>query len=461
MFEDVHRFVKEKGLLTPGDTVVVGVSGGADSVALLDILSRCTDLGLSLVVAHLNHSLRGTDSDEDEAFVCALARRHGLRLVTKRVDVAARARSERFGLEEAGRLARYAFFDEVASSCNARRIALAHHADDQAETVLMRLLRGSGTTGLAAMAPASADGRHVRPLLAVSRQDIEAYLIDRGLSWRVDQSNDDTSFLRNRIRHELIPALRTYNPAIAGRLAVTAELLREDETVLDQVTADAFVRLSGVDGDTVFLHVPGVRQEKRGLRLRLYRHAIGLLQGSLQRIASCHLFDVDGLLMHDRPQALLNLPDGLVVKRSYDRLFVHRGEGEGDPLPYAITVTGPGVYPLPGGGQLVVELGAHTSREPGPGRPSARFDLHKAPFPWLVRPFLPGDRLAPSGMAGSKKVKKLFIEAKIPTADRRRIPLLFSGATLLWVAGVRTSGAGSVDGATTVVACVEIRDSEA
>lgn len=456
MFEKVRRYIEEMHLLAVGDSVVVAVSGGADSVALLDVLVHLTDLRLRLMVAHLNHALRGRESDEDEAFVHSLAARYGLPVVSKTVDVKALGQRERLSLEDAGRRARYAFFDEVAARNGARCIALGHHGDDQAETVLMRLLRGSGTAGLCAIAPCTAAGRYVRPLLTVTRTEIEAYLLRCSLSFRVDRSNTDTRLLRNRIRHELLPTLHTYNPAISERLAVTAELLQEDEALLERLATEAFARHRAGDAGEQALVVSGLRQEQRGLRLRLYRHALLLARGDLQRISSRHLFAIDRMILHDRPQAALDLPDGLRVERCYDRILFRRDQGEEEVTPYAFPVTGSGTYPLPGGGNLTVSMGA--SPLASGNRLQACFDLHKAPFPWLVRSFLPGDRFAPFGMCGSKKVKKLFIDNKVPSAVRLRIPLLFCGPVLLWVAGMRKSSVAGVDAATQAPVCVEIRD---
>lgn len=449
MLKKVRSYIEEHGLFSPGDTVVAAVSGGADSVALLDILALLAEYRLNLIVAHLNHLLRGAESDGDEEFVRSLAAHYRVPVVTKRVDVKEFARREKRSLEDAGRVARYAFFAEVSRLHQAQAVAIAHHADDQAETVLLRLLRGAGGSGLCAMAAKSAGG-YVRPLLAVGRAEIEEYLKERGLSFRTDSSNATTDFLRNRVRHELIPHLSHYNPVIAARLTATAEALAADEEVMETATDEALARHADCSASGVKLALAGVRAEPRGIRLRLYRRAIAATKGNLLRIGFRHLREIDRQVFSDNPHLLLVLPDGLRVARNYGEIsFSLAAEREPSP-PYRFCIDGPGSYHLPGCGTLVVarvELPIDLKKAPAT---TAYFDPDRAPFPWLVRTFKPGDRISPMGMAGHKKVKELFIDAKVPRDFRRRLPLIFCGDTLLWVGGVRVSNAACLTARTKV-----------
>ncbi|HEU0265427.1 MAG TPA: tRNA lysidine(34) synthetase TilS, partial [Geobacterales bacterium] len=197
--------VRQHRLFQPNETVVVAVSGGVDSVFLLHLLQQLQGIPLRLIVAHLNHQLRGKESDGDAVFVADLARNQGLPFELAVEDVAQIARLEKLSLEDAGRRVRYAFLNEVADRFGARVIALGHHADDQAETFLMRLLRGAGSSGLGGMMISSRDGRYVRPLLSVTREQIVTAARKAGLLWREDASNADVTYLRNRLRHELLP----------------------------------------------------------------------------------------------------------------------------------------------------------------------------------------------------------------------------------------------------------------
>lgn len=451
----VLSFIREHSLFTPGETVVVAVSGGPDSVALLDLLTRLPDLDLRLIVAHLNHRLRGNESEGDERFVASLAAAHGLPCVCESTDVAELSRRERLSLEDAGRRTRYAFFDRVAEQWGAASVALAHHADDQAETLLLRLLRGAGTTGLSAMTPRTA-GKYVRPLLCLSRHQIEGYLHARGLSFRTDSSNTDITFLRNRIRHELIPHLSRFNPEISRTLAATADLLAVDEEVLEAATDQALVRVSceGEGGGASF-SVAALLRESRGIRYRLYRRVVALVKGDLTAVSFRHIRQIDDLVRSPKPNLTSVLPGGVRVVRSYETIGFC-GNGSEVPWEGELLVEGPGSYLLPGGGELVVQVGVppeELTLLPEQGC----FDLARAPFPWLVRGVRPGDRITPLGMTGSRKVKELFIDAKVPLPLRRTIPLVFSDGELIWICGHRVGECARVTAETARVARAEVR----
>jgi len=444
LIDRVARAVREHSLFRPGDTVVVGLSGGADSTALLELLTKLPGFSPRLVGVHLNHCLRGQESDADEEFCRALALRHAIPFESRRTDVKELADQQGLNLEDAGRRARIAFFDEVREKWQARAIALGHHADDQAETVLMRLLRGAGPDGLSGMPYRNGRG-YIRPLLEVSRLEIEAYLTGHGLTWRDDASNLDTAFLRNRIRHELLPLLEEYNPAVRNRLTATASLLGDENLLLERLADDTFAQICTRDNEAWVCDIGMLTAQPTALRRRLLRRMLERQAGNLDHFSRLHIASLELLLASPRPNAVLNLPQGITAVREYGSLRVQHASSP-PPLSDIIPIPGPGRYPLPSGGFLSVSL------EPGPpdmaALPShtACFDPAKAPFPWQVRPFQPGDRLVPLGMDGSKKVKDLFIDAKIPLPQRRRIPLVFSNGTLIWVCGLRSSNLSRVDG---------------
>ncbi|SNB45142.1 tRNA lysidine(34) synthetase TilS [Geobacter sp. DSM 9736] len=450
MLKTVLASITEYGLFVPGAAIVVAVSGGADSVALLDILSRLPDYKLRLVIAHLNHHLRGNESDEDEQFVRGLGDRYRVPVETRGVDVAKVARDKGQSLEEAGRKCRYDFFAAVAEKHGASVVAVAHHADDQAETVLMRLLRGSAGTGLCGMLPLSQDGRIVRPLLGVTRREIEEYLSERAIPFRTDSSNADPRFLRNRVRHELLPLLSTYNPAVSKRLTATADALAADEDLLERLAAELLDRHAEVLPGRVLLRAAGVREEPRGGRLRLYRHALRHLKGDLQRIGYSHLQETDRLLFSPRPHLSLNLP-GVTVEKSYGSVIFTLSDCLTHWEGFDIEIGGQGLFSLKGCGFLEVTVQVDAPGENGM-KSSALIDLGTAPFPWCIRTFRNGDRFIPSGMSGHKKVKDLLMEAKVPRSDRRRVPLLYCGDDLLWVCGIRRSAVAPVTASTRLVA---------
>ena len=438
------RCISEQSLFAPGDTIIVALSGGADSTALLDLLSRLPGLSPRLVAAHLNHCLRGPESDRDEEFVRSLAEQYRIPLECRRVDVKEHSRRERLNLEDAGRRARIGFLSELRDSWQATAVALAHHADDQAETVLMRLLRGAGPGGLAGM-PYRNGRKFIRPLLGVTRAELAAYLAERGLAWREDTSNQDTTFLRNRIRHDLIPLLEQYNPAIRERLAATAAVLADEHHFLNQITKEAVDRACAGDGDTFTCSVKHLSEEPPALRRRFLRLLLERLAGNLDHFTGRHIEAMEHLLDSTRPNAVLNLPQRITALREYDSLVLRRTPTPKPSAMGVLAIAGTGHYPLPGGASLTLtSVPASAVTEPL-AADTALFNPDNAPFPWHVRMFQNGDRIIPFGMAGSKKVKELFIDAKVPRSRRRSIPLLFCGETLLWVCGLRTSQLARLD----------------
>jgi tRNA(Ile)-lysidine synthase len=438
----VARAVRRQHLFNPGDTLIVALSGGADSSALLDLLSRLPGYTLHLVAAHLNHSLRGVESDADEEFCRALAARYAIPFESRRIDVKELAAHSRLNLEDAGRQARIRFLDEIRSGYGAAAVALAHHADDQAETVLMRLLRGSGMTGLSGMAPRNERG-YVRPLLDISRSEIEQYLGARGLEWREDASNRDTTFLRNRVRHQLLPLLETYNPAVRSCLAATAAVLGGDEALLCELAEQAFAASCLMGEGRIDCRVRQLYALNPALRRRVLRHAFRQLTGTLDGVSQRHIEALCELIDSDRPNTSIALPHGVKAAREYERLSLMVTGGAAVESGFELLITEPGRYQLPDGGYLAVETTSMVSFTSDAD--SACFDSGRIPFPWLVRTFRPGDRMTPFGMAGRKKVKDIFIDRKIPLSERRRIPLLFCGDDLIWIAGVCASELSRID----------------
>lgn len=450
----VCQGIQKYNLITPGDTVVVAVSGGVDSMVLLDVLCRLDELRVNLIVAHLNHLLRGAESDHDEAFVRRAAVRYGLRCVVDRVDVRAASRRDRMSLEETGRVAREHFLQKVISTSGAVSAALAHHRDDQAETVLMRLIRGSGLVGLSGMQPRSE--WKIRPFLDMCRSEILSYATASGIEYREDRSNADTQYLRNRIRHELLPALTVYNPNIRQTLATTAAILTSDEAELSR-SADEKFRLSAtILSGEIFLPVRDLAQESDALRFRLYRLAIRELSGDLRSISYRHLQDIDRIVFKQSPSASVILPRGIRVGRVYGSLRFSMDTRQTGRSEHTL-IHGVGSYPLHDGTVMVI---AETSLPFLPGKLSPSLillDSEMAPFPWTVRTCQVGDRMVPYGMAGSKKLKDLFVDMKVPRHKRRDVPLLCNvEGQILAVCGLRRSALAAISSATRCALSVTI-----
>jgi len=429
----VFSFCRTHTIFHGGERVLVAVSGGGDSVALLHCLAD-SPFHLDLVVVHLNHLLRGDESDADEHFVRSLS--HGLNLpfVSRAVDVRARAVSERLSLEDAGRAARYELFLSLKDELSADLVALAHHLDDQAETVLLRLLRGSGGRGLSGIPPRDPRGV-VRPFLGVTRDEIRCYLTERGIPWREDETNADTTIsLRNRVRHHLLPILREYNPRIDRRLAVTAEILAADDRHLDHEAGEIFQRAHRSDGRRITLETTTLLSLPTAIVRRVLRHACAALTGTTRRLSADH---IEACIRSAREGAsgIITLPGGVIVELSGGVISLTLGGGRDLPIPETV-IAGEGAHPLPDGRIVTVTIETSPDLTRALSDNEVMLPCSVAPFPLLVRGRRPGDRIRIAG-GGHKLLKKLFQERMIPRWERERV-LILEGKEILWVVGVAT-----------------------
>lgn len=415
--------VERHRLWNRGDCVGVAVSGGFDSVALLELLAELAPRwDLRLTVLHANHSLRGEESDGDEAFVRQLAGAKGLEIRVERLPCPA----SRSNLEEQLRRLRYSFFAEARRSLGLARIAVAHTIEDQGETVFLHLTRGAGTTGLAGIAPVN-DAGIVRPLLGVSRVDLWEFLKERGVDWREDSSNRDLRIARNRFRSEMLPALRTWNPRVLEALARTAEIARGEEEFWDAEVARHFEgtwqphRL-GLIGDTGSLaRVP------LALRRRLLRGAIEKVGGGLEAVGFEHIEEALRLTEASEGSGAVSLP-GLAVERSFDRILV-RGAVQREEFAARAVAAGEAVE-VPGG-YLEVRL-VRGDRECGYTEGGVAGDRDLAVGPLEVRGWRPGDGYRPAGFTGRRKLKELFQIARVPSWDRESWPIITRGGEIVW-----------------------------
>ncbi len=405
MRKEVRRTINENRLLYPGDQVLVAVSGGPDSVCLLHLLHELSaEFPFTLQAAHLDHCLRA-ESGEEAAFVGDLCARWHIPLTTGKSDIAVEARNRRLGIEETAREVRRGFLRETADSCGCRTIALGHHRGDQAETVLHRLLRGSGATGLAGMR--LQEGPFIRPLLEVSRRQILAYLEQNRLSWVEDPSNDNPAFTRNRLRHQVLPLLSEFNPRLEEHLARLGRRLGTEEEFWQQETEKAFASLAVQDGENLSLDCRRLRELHPALRARVLRHSLQRVRGGLHAISAIHLEQLETLLHRSQPQGDQHLP-GLWAGRRYERLWLRRNPPS-EPAATTVSITGPGIFSVPGGTLQVSCETAGLGEDPL----SVEFDSAGIEFPLRVRHFLSGDRFRPAGMDGRKKVKDFFIDTNL------------------------------------------------
>ena len=452
IFRTVRETIALHRMFENGDRVLLAVSGGPDSVTLATVIhTLAAEYCLELAVAHLNHGLRQEDSDRDAEFAAVFARKLQVPFYAEKKDLAAWQQNRRFSPEEAARRMRYEFLDAVAKNNGFNKIAFGHHADDSAELVLMNLLRGSGPLGLSGIA-AVRDGKIVRPLIGLKRAEIMAYVAEKKLPYVVDASNTDPRFLRNRIRHHLIPELQnSYNPKITDTLNRLGTILQAENRWLEEMLQPVFERcVLDRQAGKISLSIARLNRETTAVRRRIVRKAILWVHKDLRRMT---LFHIDAVLQLAEKGPLggrLNLPAGIRVKCNRGKITVVDGPagrvdaGDQQPAPlvedYQYRIS-------PGRSLIIRETGAViTLSEIQPhqlpvfdrgARHLAFFDMDCLQFPLVVRNFRAGDRFSPLGVDGSQKVKKYFNNHKVPAAERKKCPLVLSQGKIIWVAGHR------------------------
>ncbi len=432
-------------LIPPGSTVLCAVSGGADSVCLLHQLYRLRrEIPFTLAAAHYNHQLRGEAAERDAAFVrqfitlcCGrdrLLQPDGtwrelppVELFIGSGDVAGEARRRRRGVEETARSMRYDFLRRTARSCGARWIATAHNAGDNAETILLHLIRGTGLRGLGGISPCQGDV--IRPLLSVSRNEIEAYLRFWGLPWREDATNRDDAYTRNRLRHRVLPELEAISPGLANRLGEMSDRLRADEAYLMEQARAALTPLEEIPGG-LSLPADAVADLPQPLAVRAARILLGRIKGGNENCSAAHLESLVSLCRSGDPSAELDLPDGITARRIYDRLILTRSR------PPAV-LEGEVPLPLPGTAELAGWT-VHSTPEiyQGQRQGPLQFWLDRDAVRTLtLRGRRTGDRLKLPGRP-TKTVKKWCVDEKIPAHLRPGLPMLDCGGRLTGAAGL-------------------------
>jgi tRNA(Ile)-lysidine synthase len=455
-------------LVSRGEKLVVAVSGGPDSVCLLYVLMELREeLGIVLHVAHLNHQLRGRDSDADAAYVAGLARRLGLPAAIESRDVKAYRKNYRLSLEEAAREVRYSFLARVAGSVGAARVAVGHTADDHIETILMHLLRGSGARGLRGLLPlirwrsVEADLIVIRPLLEISREETAAYCRARRLKPRIDSSNLSTDLLRNRIRRYLLPELRKYNPRVDEALRRTAAIATDDLDFIDNEVDRFWPEIVHQQDDAIIIDKQGLIALPVALKRCLLRRAVESALGSLKDIEAGHIDDLLGALGKPAGKSV-GLPFGLTFAIEYDRYVLAKDSASLcplHPLENETALTIPGQTRLPGW-TIEAAVLSPSDVKVAPADDAgfaAYFDFSRTGSALTVRSRRPGDRFQPLGMNGSRKLNRFMMDARIPQSWRRRIPVVASPEQIIWLVGWRISEQVKVTGATKKVLRLEFR----
>lgn len=463
------KSIQDRQLIVPNERLLIGVSGGTDSMALLHGLHQLAPkFGWELYVVHVNHQLRGDASEQDALYVAKYCEQANIPYQIKRVNVQAMKATTGGNKQAIARHLRYEAFLQVAKAWNIQKLVLAHHADDQVETILMRLLRGTGPSGLSGI-PISREweGLHiVRPLQNIFREEMESYLQAEKITPREDESNQSLQYTRNRLRLQLLPELQTYNPQVKHSLIHLGKIMAEEEQVWETWTKDAADLVATQVGEqeyqidlSRFLVLP-VALQRRTVKLILSclatnheKIAAGLEEITPAREAdpiSYHTIDqVLYLASHPSPSVWIFLPGGIKGVRSYNTLRLTKDYIDVTEQDWLCSLQVSGITYLPYG-LIEAEISTASSSVISTNNDKVVFDADQLPLDSLtVRNRRPGDRMHPFGFSGHKRVKSMLMEAKIPVVDRGKHPLILAGGKIIWIPGVRRSAIAPVTKYTT------------
>jgi tRNA(Ile)-lysidine synthase len=484
LLEKVRQTIEKEKLLEFSmhtNTILVGVSGGPDSVCLLHLLTQLSkELSFNIIVAHINHQLRGKESDRDEEFVRKLCRKWKLKFVSKSVNIRRFKKPGKSSIEEIAREKRYEFFGKLAQKYLATKIVLGHHADDQIETILMRLLRGAGSEGLAGIRSKRFFGHihiehghsdhHeptyiVRPLLEITRIEILDYLNEKKLSFREDSTNTDTAFLRNKIRHKLIPYLeKEYNPQLRKSLLRTADILAKEEEFWETIIS-SFLRNLDIPLYTDYFQYPLVQFQNSptAMQRRLIRYLLEYVQGHLQQIDYSHIDKILDMIRNPERESTIQLPGKYSVSVENEFLIVKPKTVPIKEIEKVYHLKIPSTTHLKEWNMKICVGALHATppliKEIISGKISSKtayLDFDKVTGPLTIRSWRPGDKFVPLGMKGQKKLQDFFIDRKIPLEQRHRIPILHDKSKILWIVGHQISDLVKVDKSTKKLLCIEV-----
>ena len=486
------HFIREHHLVSSQDKLLVAVSGGQDSVCLLHILVKLREeLDIRLHIAHLNHQLRGAEAEADAQYVSELVHQLGISATIEQRDVKNYQAQQHISLEEAAREVRYTFLAQVAKSIGTDRVAVGHTIDDHIETILMHLIRGTGIRGLCGLQPKQIRNSLtiVRPLLPVSRHDTADYCHHHQLAPRIDVSNLSLAPLRNRVRHQLLPLLQSYNPGVSEALLRTARSVSDDLAFLDKEIGQLWGEVAQKLENTIILDKERFLGLPSALKHHLLRASIEKLLGNLKDIEARHIEEIIDALAKPAGKRL-NLPGGLIFSIEYDKYLIGTDPSILSPFPSLgaeCQLKIPGETLLPGwrieANILSREDFTTTSFIKGSVKGLRPFTNYSSPSPWkergtegvwlidnlftahfdrnktgdklTVRPRQPGDRFQPLGLSQPKKLGEFMIDIKIPQAWRQRIPIVCSPQHILWVVGWRIDDRVKVTDNTKRILCLK------
>lgn len=460
MKEKVLETIKKHKLIEEGDKLVIGLSGGPDSIALLYVLLDIQkDIDFSIHIAHVNHGIRGKDALADEKFVENLAKKLDLPYYSKTVNMNRYAIEKGISSEEAGRELRYGFFREILNNLDGGKIAVAHNKNDQAETLLMRFFRGTGIDGLKGMEYINHD--IIRPILGIEREEIEKYLLDKNIESRLDKTNLEPIYNRNKIRLELIPHIEEeYNPNIIETLWRTSKVASIDSDFLEEYTEKTLNKvMEKRTNNSIILNKTLFLEEHRSIQQRIIRNCIYNIEGNLQGFTKQHISNILKLFLEGGTGKSIDLINNFMAKTSYEEFIIEKNKKiEIKDFSYKIKIEG---FTYVNESNYRFETGVYPSNELDINRKDKHtmdFDFDKISGSLYCRNRKAGDRFVPQGMKGSKKIKDYFIDEKVPKEERDRIPLITDGKNILWVVGYRSSELYKVEESTKNILRINIID---
>lgn len=442
MIEKVINTIKCNNMFELNDKVVVALSGGPDSICLLHILHTLKDeLNISIVAAHVNHCLRGEAADNDEMYVKKICEELGIQCFVKREDVHRISKERGISCEMAGREVRYEFFEEVLHKINGNKIAIAHNANDQAETVLMRILRGTGLEGLVGIRPVR-DNIFVRPIINLTRDEIENYCEINKLNPRIDKTNFENIYTRNKIRLELIPYIqKNFNSDVIEVLNRFSDTVKIDNEYINNVAKEKYNEYSEISKEKIILKGQ-LFKEHEAILTRVIRIAIKNIKGDLNNLEKNHIYDIIDIQKKSTGKYIM-LPSGIRVTNNYGDIYVYKEEKEHKVQKInkevELNLLEENVLT---NHKLKITLDIIKSKEDikFDKNPLIKyFDYDKIKGVIKLRYRKNGDKFMPFGMSGSKKLKDLFIDLKIPKERRDSIPLITFGDDIAWIVGYRIS----------------------
>ena len=459
----VKDTINRYGMISVRDGVLAAVSGGADSICMAHILAGLREeLGFELRIAHLDHRFRGEESRRDAEFVAAFAEQLGVPCFCDEEDVPHYLLSHRMSKQDAARMLRYRYLYKTMKLEYCQKIAFGHNADDQAETVLMRFIRGAGPDGLKGIPP-KRDGFIIRPLLGVWREEIEDYVEAHELQFRTDPTNEETEYTRNRIRHELIPTLESYNPGITRTLVNLGAIMTGVSAHLDRLVDDALPAVvTRMNIGQMALDSGILRGYDEALRSSVLRRVVGDLRPDLGPLAFQHVENLLGLIERDEVGTAVDLPGGAQARLDHGCLVITQGDGPPGTARRELPVPGTVRFAAAGLTLSCEVVAADEFRESPDAAPMgvAYFDLDVLHQPLAVRPRRQGDRFRPFGMEGTKTLKEFFIDEKISFSFRDEVPVLCDAEDILWIVGLRRAAVAPVTAETRRVLIVRAQTTE-